>query len=165
MKKFYIEVTETLQRIVSVEAANLEDAYEQVEEWANEGEGLTYEDFVSRDFEDRTQYCEDRDPTIRDAFFDITVRNYLTIHGFFEREIEEIYEKNPNISYDDALSKIMERQYNMTNQTFIGEYHYPNGWIGPIISIRENGIAQTVCYIAVNKRNKIQVVNSMLEVK
>lgn len=71
MKKFYIEVTETFQRIVSVTAEDLDEAMQKTEDWANEGEGLTYEDFVTRNFDDVTDRCQDREQTMPDLFFNI----------------------------------------------------------------------------------------------
>lgn len=48
--KYKVEITETLQRVVEVEASDLRTALLQAEESCNNGEiDLYYEDFVGRD--------------------------------------------------------------------------------------------------------------------
>lgn len=165
MKKFYIEVTETLQRIVSVEAMDLEDAMDKVQDWAGEGEGLTYEDFVDRDFEDVTKFCEGRDTETRDAFFDITVRDYKTLKKALEEDIDELYERKPNIPYEYALKEMTFKEYFGHEVVFLDEYAYPNGKLRPVALVMRKHESFVECYIAINKHNKIQVVKNMTEVK
>lgn len=53
---YFISVTETLNRVVAVEANNLEEAFERVENAANSGEvELTAADFVDRSFDNETE--------------------------------------------------------------------------------------------------------------
>lgn len=172
MKKYYIEVTETLRRIVAVEAENLEDAYQQVEDWANEGVGLSYEDFVSRDFEDRTQYCENRDPSIKDAFFELPT-NYPPSDLITElnEEIWWMYHHDPNLAWDKAMETLQwfpERKggkWNAYRLIIIQKYSYPNGRQYPVMFLRKEGRAEIIGYVAINRDNKLQVVNYMTEVK
>lgn len=57
---YFISVTETLNRVVAVEASNLEEAFERVENAANSGEvELTADDFVGRDVVDETEETEE----------------------------------------------------------------------------------------------------------
>ena len=59
-KAFYISVTETLNKVIAVDAETFEEAYMLVEEAANSGEvELTAEDFVDRDFANETEETED----------------------------------------------------------------------------------------------------------
>lgn len=171
MKKFYIEVTETLQRIVAVEAEDLEEAYERVEEWANEGEGLDYEDFVNRDFEDRTSFCETRDYSIQGDFFTLPrIPEPFEMLQILDRKLFNMYQDCPNMSYDEAMTsirffpeckEISDGKYKLQ---LIKESKYPNGWTGPLLILRRKGVAAILGYIAVGKDNKIHVVQNMTEV-
>lgn len=172
MKKYYIEVTETLQRIVAVEAEDLEQAMEQVEDWANEGEGLSYEDFVNRDFEDRTQYCENREPSIKDAFFTLpTVYTPSEIITELNDHIGWMYHHEPNLPWDNAMQSIQwfpERKGGKWSQYKllpIQSYTYPDGRKHPVLTLRKQGSREILGYIAINRYNKIQAVENMLEVK
>lgn len=67
-KTFFVSVTETLNRVVAVEAEDFEEAYALVEEATNSGEvELTAEDFVDRDFSDETEEIEEM---IKDGIID-----------------------------------------------------------------------------------------------
>lgn len=67
-KTFYISVTETLNRVVAVEAEDFEEAYALVEEATNSGEvELTAEDFADRDFSNETEETEEM---IKDGIID-----------------------------------------------------------------------------------------------
>lgn len=56
MSTFFISVTETLNRVIAVEAEDLYEAFEKAEEAANSGEvNLTDKDFVGREFENETE--------------------------------------------------------------------------------------------------------------
>lgn len=60
MKTFYISVTETLNRVVSVQAEDLDEAIEKVENACNDGTvDLNAEDFVVREVEDETKNVEE----------------------------------------------------------------------------------------------------------
>lgn len=59
MKTFYISVTETLNRVVAVDAEDLDEAIEKVENACNSSVvDLTAEDFVGREFENETVEVE-----------------------------------------------------------------------------------------------------------
>lgn len=60
MKKFYISVTEILNKVVAVEANNREEALEKVENACNNNivELDLEEDFVDRTLEDETEQTE-----------------------------------------------------------------------------------------------------------
>ena len=59
-KTFYISITETLNKVVAVEAEDFEEAYMLAEEATNSGEiELAAEDFVDRDFSNETEEVED----------------------------------------------------------------------------------------------------------
>lgn len=59
MKTYYFEVMETLSKMVAVEAEDFDEAYEIVEEAFNGGQKeITWDDFVSRDIEDKTYEIE-----------------------------------------------------------------------------------------------------------
>lgn len=172
MKKFYIEVTETLQRIVAVEAEDLEEAHERVEDWANEGEGLDYEDFVSRDFEDRTSFCETREHSIQGDFFTLPrIPKPGEMLYILNDQIDWMYHNSPYMSYDEAMQSIRwfpervqqgDGKYKLSR---LDNYSYPNGWKGPVLILRKEGEAAILGYIAVDKNNKIHAVQNMLEVK
>lgn len=56
MSKFIIQITETLQKVVEVEADDLEQAIEIVEEQCNdETINLDWSDFVTRDIQELEQ--------------------------------------------------------------------------------------------------------------
>lgn len=56
MKTFYISVTETLNRIVEVQAESSDEAIEKVEDACNDGMvELDWKDFVDRDIQDETE--------------------------------------------------------------------------------------------------------------
>lgn len=60
VKTFYISVTETLNRVVAVEAEDLDEAFEKIEEACNAGiVDLTSKDFVRREFENETDVTEE----------------------------------------------------------------------------------------------------------
>ena len=66
MKKFYISVTELLNRVVTVEAENLNEAIEKVEEACNDNiVELDWRDFVDRIIEDETEQTESEIQYIR----------------------------------------------------------------------------------------------------
>ena len=59
-KTYYISITETLNRVVAVEAEGFEEAYALVEEATNSGEvELTTDDFVDRSFTDETEETQE----------------------------------------------------------------------------------------------------------
>ena len=73
MKKFYIEVTEIYQHTYAVEAEDLDEAMQKVEDAANDGTiDINYEDFISRDLEDRTKEVETYDKEIRHQYDTLT---------------------------------------------------------------------------------------------
>lgn len=172
MKKYYIKVKETLERIITVEARSFEEAYERVEEWANEEDGLEYEDLVSRDLEDYTAFCETRDYKIQNDFFEIPRKfEPLEIIENINTQLRWMYYEAPTMSYDEAFESI--RHYPQTIKEgkglyylgYVSSYTYPNGRQYPILILREEGREESLGYVAVNKHNKIQAVQNMLEVK
>ena len=60
MKTFYISITETLNRVIAIDAEDLDEAIEKAENACNDGTvDLNAEDFVQRDFEDETKNAEE----------------------------------------------------------------------------------------------------------
>lgn len=71
MKKFQIEIEEISQRVEDIEANNLEEALEKVEDKYNAGEiVLDYEDFKDHEVREYRN-CVREEDLVRDAIIDI----------------------------------------------------------------------------------------------
>lgn len=87
MKKFYIEVTEIYQHTYAVEAENLDEAIQKVEDAANDGTiDINYKDFISRELDDRTEEVETYYKEIQHLYDTLTDEG--VVHPRFDDEEE-----------------------------------------------------------------------------
>ena len=111
MKKFQIEIEEISQRVEDIEANNLEEALEKVEDKYNAGEiVLDYEDFKDHEVREYRN-CVREEDLVRDAIIDINFGQAIIL----EKEKETLQKENAKDRIKSLEKQVFDKEVHIGN--------------------------------------------------